>query len=59
MHDLVIENARLCDGLGTPAFAGALAVEDGRIAAIGIIADCGRPGEVLRDFDAWGAPRRP
>ena len=35
MHDLVIENASLIDGLGTPARAGSLAVQDGRIAAIG------------------------
>ena len=35
MHDLVIENATLIDGLGTPAHAGSLAVKDGRIAAIG------------------------
>ena len=35
MHDLVIENATLIDGLGTPARAGSLAVKDGRIAAIG------------------------
>ena len=35
MHDLVIDNARLIDGLGTPARDGSLAVTDGRIAAIG------------------------
>jgi N-acyl-D-amino-acid deacylase len=35
MHDLVIENATLIDGLGTPARHGSLAVKDGRIAAIG------------------------
>jgi N-acyl-D-amino-acid deacylase len=35
MHDLVIENASLIDGLGTPAQAGSVAVKDGRIAAIG------------------------
>ncbi|HTG11514.1 MAG TPA: amidohydrolase family protein, partial [Candidatus Eisenbacteria bacterium] len=34
MHDLVIDNARLIDGLGTPARDGSLAVTDGRIAAI-------------------------
>ena len=34
MHDLVIHNARLIDGLGTPARDGSLAVKDGRIAAI-------------------------
>jgi N-acyl-D-aspartate/D-glutamate deacylase len=35
MNDLVIENARIVDGLGTPAREGHLAVRDGRIAAIG------------------------
>jgi N-acyl-D-aspartate/D-glutamate deacylase len=35
MHDLVIENATLIDGLGTPAKLGSLAVRDGRIAAVG------------------------
>ena len=35
MHDLVIENASIIDGAGGPARDGALAVEDGRIAAIG------------------------
>ena len=35
MHDLVIDNALLIDGLGTPARHGSLAVTDGRIAAIG------------------------
>jgi N-acyl-D-aspartate/D-glutamate deacylase len=34
VHDLVIDNARLIDGLGTPARDGSLAVTDGRIAAI-------------------------
>src|SRR3954471_22166817 len=35
MHDLVIENAQLIDGLGTPARRASLAVKDGKIAAIG------------------------
>jgi len=34
VHDLVIDNARLVDGLGTPARDGSLAVKDGRIAAL-------------------------
>jgi len=33
-HDLVIDNARIIDGLGAPARDGSLAVKDGRIAAI-------------------------
>lgn len=39
MYDLVIENAQIVDGLGTPARNGSVAVKDGRIAAIG---DVGR-----------------
>ena len=35
MHDLVIDNARIVDGLGAPARQGSLAVKDGRIAALG------------------------
>jgi N-acyl-D-aspartate/D-glutamate deacylase len=35
MHDLLIKNARICDGLGAPIFGGDLAVANGRIAAIG------------------------
>jgi len=34
MHDLVIRNARLCDGLGSAIVSGALAVDDGRISAL-------------------------
>jgi N-acyl-D-aspartate/D-glutamate deacylase len=35
MHDLVIDNALVIDGLGTPARRGGVAVKDGRIAALG------------------------
>ncbi len=35
MHDLVIDHARIVDGLGGPAREGGLAVTGGRIAAIG------------------------
>lgn len=37
--DLIIRNAQLLDGMGTPAVAGGVAVRDGRIAAVGDIAD--------------------
>ena len=47
---LLIENARIVDGTGTPAFAGDLRVSDGRIAAIGEL-DAG-PGDVV--YDAHG-----
>jgi N-acyl-D-aspartate/D-glutamate deacylase len=35
MHELIIENAQIVDGSGAPARSGSLAVENGRIAAIG------------------------
>jgi len=35
MHDLVITNARICDGLGSAIVPGGLAVRDGRISALG------------------------
>ena len=35
MHDLVIDNASLIDGLGGPARPGGVAVRDGRIVAVG------------------------
>jgi N-acyl-D-amino-acid deacylase len=42
MHDLVIENATLIDGSGAPARTGSLAIEDGRIAAMGAGAGAAR-----------------
>src|SRR5688500_6243712 len=35
VHDLVIDNATIVDGLGGPARPGSVAVKDGRIAAVG------------------------
>src|SRR5215467_3829022 len=35
MYDLLIENARICDGTGKPSFYGNVAVQDGLIAAVG------------------------
>jgi N-acyl-D-aspartate/D-glutamate deacylase len=41
-YDLLIKNARIVDGTGAPAYSGALAVEDGKIAAIGDVAGAAR-----------------
>jgi N-acyl-D-aspartate/D-glutamate deacylase len=49
MYDLVIRNAHIVDGTGCNAFDGDLAVQDGRIAAIGEI-----DGEGRREIDAGG-----
>ena len=35
MYDLLIENARICDGTGAPSFPGCVAVKNGLIAAVG------------------------
>lgn len=35
MYDLLIKNARIYDGTGRPAYAGQVAVKDGKIAAVG------------------------
>jgi N-acyl-D-aspartate/D-glutamate deacylase len=49
VYDLAIDNAVLVDGLGGPARPGSLAVQGGRIAAIGT-----RPGEARTRVDAQG-----
>lgn len=50
MYDLLIDNARLCDGAGAPIRLGSLAVRDGRIAAMGDLAGDG----ARRRIDAAG-----
>ena len=54
MHDLVIQNARIYDGSGEPAFAGAVAVEAGRVVGVG--ADVGRGRD---EVDAEGLALAP
>jgi N-acyl-D-amino-acid deacylase len=49
MHDLVIENARVIDGLGDRATEGGIAVDGGRIAAVG-----GNLGPARTRVDAEG-----
>ncbi len=48
MHDLVIKNAQICDGLGNPVLPGSLAVAGDRIAAVG---DDVGPGRQVIDAD--------
>ena len=55
MYDLVIRNARVVDGTGAPAFAGEVAVKDGRIAAIGAKVD----GPARAELDAGGKVAAP
>src|SRR5581483_4421676 len=49
MHDLVIRNALIADGLGTPLIEGDLAVRTGRVAAVGRVS-----GEARETVDAGG-----
>ena len=49
MFDVLIVNGRIVDGSGAPAFEGSLAVQDGRIAAVGKV-----EGEARRVIDAGG-----
>lgn len=39
MSDLIIENGRIIDGTGKPAFEGSVLVEEGKISAVGVAAD--------------------
>ncbi len=48
VHDLVIRNGTIVDGTGAPAFVGDLAIDDGRITAIGVV------GDAHRELDATG-----
>ncbi len=49
MFDVLIRNGKIVDGSGAPAYAGDLAVKDGRIAAVGAVT-----GEAARVIDAGG-----
>ena len=53
-YDLLIRNAAICDGTGAPVRGGALAVSEGKIAAMG---DVGGP--TRREIDADGAVLAP
>jgi N-acyl-D-aspartate/D-glutamate deacylase len=47
MLDLLIRNARICDGTGAPSFVGSLGVEGG-VLAPGFVA---MPGRILRSYE--------
>jgi len=49
MHDLVIRGGTIVDGLGTPRYAGDIAIDDGRLTQVG-----GRAGMAKRTLDAAG-----
>ncbi|BCW88699.1 Adenine deaminase [Alphaproteobacteria bacterium SO-S41] len=49
MHDLVIRNGTIVDGTGAPAFTGDVAIDNGRIAAVGTVTATGK-----EEIDATG-----
>ena len=49
MFDLIIRGGRVVDGTGTPSYLGDVAVQDGKIAAVGVV-----HGETLAEIDAKG-----
>jgi N-acyl-D-amino-acid deacylase len=48
-YDLLIKDARICDGTGAPSYIGAIGVEGGRITAVGEISGASR-----REINAGG-----
>ena len=48
-YDLLIKNAQICDGVGTPVYGGGLAVSDGKIVEIGKVS-----GSARREINADG-----
>jgi N-acyl-D-amino-acid deacylase len=54
VYDLLIRNATICDGTGSPVRHGELAVQNGKIAAVG---EAG--GSARREIDAGGAVLAP
>ena len=48
-YDLVIKNAQICDGVGTPVYGGSLAVADGKIVELGKVS-----GRAKRELNADG-----
>ena len=53
-YDVVITGGRIVDGTGRPAFDGAVAIDDGRIVALGAV-----DGPAARTIDASGQVVRP
>lgn len=54
MYDLIVENAVIYDGLGNPPVEGAVAVKDGRVAAVGKV-----EGSAAEHVDAGGLALAP
>lgn len=54
--DTIIKNARLIDGTGAPWFRGDLAVEGGKIAAVGVLDDSATATHIIDARDHYVAP---
>jgi N-acyl-D-amino-acid deacylase len=54
MFDLVIKNAKICDGSGEPSFVGSVAVTAGKIVAVGKVS-----GDARETIDAGGLALTP
>src|SRR3989442_14024773 len=48
-HDLLIKNAKICDGTGAPAYGGSVAITEGQITAVGQVS-----GTARREINADG-----
>jgi N-acyl-D-aspartate/D-glutamate deacylase len=48
-YDLLIKDARICDGTGAPVYSGAVALENGKIAAVGEVS-----GPARQEINAGG-----
>jgi len=53
-YDLLIKDARICDGTGAPVYSGAVGVTDGKIAAVGDVT-----GAARREINACGLTLAP
>ena len=51
-YDVLIKNARICDGTGAPAFDGAVAIKDGKIVEVGEVGNVS--GSANKEIDAEG-----
>ena len=51
-YDVLIKNARICDGTGSPAFDGAVAIKDGKIVEVGEVGNIS--GGANKEIDAEG-----
>ena len=54
-YDIIIRNGHIIDGTGSPWYSGDIAIQGGRIAAIGQLRACGNQGRHRRSRHGGGA----